>query len=81
MVGLRTIRRRDGATFWALFYDAEEPRQYTEYFVVDTWLEHVRQHGRGTVSDQYIRERVRQFQTGEPVIKHYIAAQTFRGRG
>jgi cell division GTPase FtsZ len=82
MAGLRTIRRRDGATFWGLFFDAREPEKYVEYFVVDSWIEHLRQHGRLTMADQYIRDRVRAFQRdGEPpVITHHIAAQSFRRR-
>lgn len=80
MVGLRTIRRRDGATFWSLFFDVREPDRYVEYFIVDTWIEHLRQHGRLTLADKYIQDRVRGFQREDkpPVIKHQIAAQLFR---
>jgi MFS family permease len=82
MAGLRTIRRRDGATFWGLFFDAKEPGKYVEYFVVDTWIEHLRQHGRLTMADQYIRDRVHAFQRDgkPPLITHQIAAQSFRRR-
>ncbi|HJU28442.1 MAG TPA: MFS transporter [Candidatus Binataceae bacterium] len=80
MVGLRTIRRRDGATFWGLFFDAREPEKYVEYFVVDSWIEHLRQHGRLTMADKYIQDRVRAFQRDgkPPIIRHQIAAQSLR---
>jgi MFS family permease len=82
MMGLRTIRRRDGATFWGLFFDAAHPEHYLELYVVDSWLEHIRQHGRATVADQYIQDRVRGFQLdGVPmVVNHQIAAQSLRER-
>jgi hypothetical protein len=82
MMGLRMIRRRDGATFWGLFFDAIHPERYTELYVVDSWVEHVRQHGRATVADQYIQDRVRGFQLdGVPMaVNHQIAAQSLRER-
>jgi hypothetical protein len=82
MAGLRIIRRRDGATFWGLFFDAAEPDRYLEHFVVDSWIEHRRQHERLTLADQYIRDRVLDFQLNgqQPSVTHEIAAEAFRGR-
>lgn len=51
MQELRVMRRRDGATFWALFFDAARPERYVEYWIVDTWMEHLRQHLRATQAD------------------------------
>jgi hypothetical protein len=82
MLQLRIIRRRDGANFWGLFFDAERPERYVEYFVVDSWMEHMRQHQRGTLADQDIFEHARTFQIGDgtPAVRHQIAAHTIRKR-
>lgn len=76
MYELRTLRRRDGATFWGLFVDAADARRYVEYFVVDTWIEHLRQHERATLADQEVLDRARSFHRGEapPAVSHRIAA-------
>ena len=67
MLQVRMIRRRDGANFWGLFFDAERPERYVEYFVVDSWMEHMRQHRRGTLD-------------GTPAVRHQIAADMIRRR-
>ncbi len=79
---LRIIRRRDGANFWGLFFDAERPERYVEYFVVDSWMEYMCQHRRGTLADQDIFEHARTFQLddGTPAVRHQIAADTIRRR-
>jgi MFS family permease len=76
MYKLRTLRRRDGATFWGLFVDAADASRYIEYFVVDTWIEHLRQHERATLADQEVLDRARSFHRGEapPAVAHRIAA-------
>jgi len=73
--GLRAIRRRDGAIRWGLFQDLADPSRWVETFVVETWVEHLRQHERVTVEDQRLEEEVRAFQVdGEaPMVKHYVA--------
>ena len=52
------IRQRDGATRWGVFYDTETPGLYLENFLVDSWAEHERQHGRFTAADRKFEERV-----------------------
>jgi MFS family permease len=37
-------RRRDGAYAWRVFEDAAEEGRMVETFLVDSWLEHLRQH-------------------------------------
>src|SRR6202047_3938005 len=54
---LRTIRYRDGAVFWGLFSDVDKPGRYIEYFMVESWAEHVRQHSRATDEDAPALER------------------------
>jgi MFS family permease len=73
---LRTIRYRDGAVFWGLFSDVDKPGRYIEYFMVESWAEHVRQHSRATDEDAPALERARGFhiRPGPPIVSHQIAA-------
>jgi len=75
MSPMKTIRMRDGAIKWNLFRDVTTTGHYIESFIVESWIEHLRQHERFTVSDREIQKRVRSFQTdGKPVIvQHFIA--------
>ena len=75
MQGLRSVRLRDGAMRWSLFVDAADPRRYVEYFLVESWVEHLRQHERVTVADREIEGTVRQFHVGSqpPVVTHLLA--------
>lgn len=75
MQKLRRIRLRDGAYFWELFADAEDPFRFSESFLVESWLEHLRQHERVTVADREVQERARAFHTGDapPRVTHWIA--------
>ncbi|MGO9452042.1 MAG: MFS transporter [Candidatus Binataceae bacterium] len=80
---LRPIRMRDGATFWGLFFDASDPGRFVEYFTVESWIEHLRQHQRAVASDDEIEERVKSFHLGEgpPLVTHQISALSLDGRG
>jgi quinol monooxygenase YgiN len=72
---MRRIRRRDGAISWGLFRDTREPSRFIEYFMTPSWVEHLRQHERITVSDRRLQERVWAFHLGEgpPLVSHYVA--------
>jgi MFS family permease len=48
---LRHVRQRTGAIEWRLFVDSAVPRRYLETFLVGSWEEHQRQHGRLTRQD------------------------------
>jgi hypothetical protein len=71
------IRRRDGAFRWNLYADLERPGLYLETFVVDSWSEHLRQHGRLTVADLELTRLARSFHRGEepPVVRHLLWAR------
>jgi hypothetical protein len=73
---LEPIRLRDGATLWAVYHELSQPGRYLETFVVDSWLEHLRQHDRVTVADRIVEERVQRFHRAEtpPAVSHLIAA-------
>jgi MFS family permease len=73
------IRRRDGATRWGVYYDAEFPGRYLETFLVDSWAEHQRQHDRFTLADRMIENQVFRYAL-EPVrIRHFIYASIPHG--
>jgi MFS family permease len=81
MRDVRRIRLRDGAFEWLLFADAATPGRYTEVFLVRSWLEHLRQHERSTVTDRQRINDARRFHRGpgEPEVRHLIAVPTHRG--
>jgi MFS family permease len=74
---LRPVRLRDGAVFWGLFFDAAQPERFTEYFAVESWAEHMRQHHRGVASDLPLEQMARAYHVGDspPVVSHYLSAQ------
>jgi MFS family permease len=74
---LEAARRRDGAFQWGLFQDVAEHDRWVEEFMVESWAEHLRQHGRVTESDRVAEERVRAFHRLEapPVVTHLIAGR------
>ncbi|TCV90049.1 MFS transporter [Sulfurirhabdus autotrophica] len=72
---MRRIRRRDGAFMWDLFKDIEYKDRMVECFMVESWLEHLRQHERFTVADRDVIEKVRAFHLGSglPKVTHLVA--------
>jgi quinol monooxygenase YgiN len=72
---LRRIRRRDGAFMWELFSDIERPDIVVECFMIESWLEHLRQHERATVADRDTIEKTRAFHLGSepPKVTHLVA--------
>lgn len=75
---IRTVRRmrlRDGASYWQIFRDTDDPERFVEHFLVESWGEHLRQHARVTKADQDIQARIQRLQLGEapPKVTHYIA--------
>lgn len=77
MQQMEAIRRRDGALQWGLFIDPAEPGKYLEEFLVESWLEHLRQHERFTVSDQQVQQRILAMHKGAaaPRVTHYLAVE------
>lgn len=72
---LRQVRRRGGALTWGVFEDTAMPGRYVETFVVESWLEHLRQHDRFTENDKKLLLRASAFHTGpgKPQVEHLIA--------
>jgi MFS family permease len=77
MEELGRIRRRDGAFRWNLYADLERPGIYLETFLVDSWSEHLRQHGRLTVEDLEVTKLTGSFHRGEepPKVRHMLWAR------
>jgi MFS family permease len=70
-------RRRDGAYRWGVFEDTAEPGRMVEIFLVESWMEHLRQHERVTNADRLVEECVQRFQMSDaPKVTHYIAAES-----
>lgn len=77
---LSAERRRDGAYAWGLFEDSAERGRFLEYFLVESWLEHQRQHERVNKADADMQNRVRAFLADEqePRVQHLIAPSQHR---
>lgn len=75
MQQMQRLRRRDGAFMWEMFNDMAHPERIVECFMVESWLEHLRQHERVTVADQDIIEKSRSFHLGNelPKVTHLLA--------
>lgn len=72
------VRRRDGATRWGIFSDTETPNVYLEIFLVDSWGEHLRQHGHFTVADRELENQLQSYVLEPIEVKHYLHAQKQR---
>ena len=75
MQAVREMRRRNGAYFWELFHDSADTARFIECFMDESWIEHLRQHERASVSDREIRQRAKQFMVkGESTrSEHWLA--------
>lgn len=71
----RRSRLRQGALAWELFRDVNDPGLYTEYFIDESWVEHLRRFDRVTAADVHLRERRLAFHIGDrpPVVTRRIA--------
>ena len=72
---LKLLRKRDGAFFWEMFNKAGTANCLVEVFMVNSWLEHLRQHARVTVLDKKLQDEIRALHRGEskPKRSHFIA--------
>jgi len=72
---LAAERRRDGAFDWDVFEDLSQQGHFVETFMLDSWIEHLRQHERVTHADRELQDRVNRYQVdGAPKVTHLIAA-------
>jgi MFS family permease len=68
-------RQRDGAYNWGVTEDSSDPATVLEWFFVESWAEHLRQHKRVSKADADLQAATRAFHDGEqgPVVRHFIA--------
>lgn len=66
-------RQRDGAYRWGVFEDVALPGRFVEMFMLESWLEHLRQHQRVTKADRMIEEDVGNLLTAPPIVTHLVA--------
>ncbi|BCH23097.1 hypothetical protein MesoLjLb_28820 [Mesorhizobium sp. L-8-3] len=73
-------RRRDGAFNWGITEDAADPERIIEWFMMESWAEHMRQHKRVSKADADLQKAVLAFHRGpaEPRVSHHLALQTKR---
>jgi quinol monooxygenase YgiN len=71
----RVSRLQKGALSWGLFQDTSEPGHYVEYFLDESWADHLRRFDRYTAADASLRERRYAFHIGAepPKISRYVA--------
>jgi MFS family permease len=77
--GTAAERKRDGAYRWGIYEDTSVAGRWLETFLVDSWIEHQRQHRRVTKADEAAELEVRRCTKGEPTVTHYIAPQARGG--
>lgn len=67
-------RWRDGAYSWGVSEDAADPEHIVEWFFVESWAEHLRQHKRVSKLDADLQAEARRFHQGgePPVVRHFL---------
>ncbi|SEA90000.1 MFS transporter [Variovorax sp. YR216] len=75
MQRLSLERRRDGAYAWGVAGHTGEPERVIEWFLVESWAEHMRQHRRVSKADADLQAEVLRFHIGpeRPVAHHFLA--------
>jgi MFS family permease len=73
---LSAERRRDGGYAWGIFEDTADPGRFVETFLVESWLEHLRQHARVTRADRALQERIAALLLQPAKVTHLITADT-----
>ena len=71
---LSDARRRNGAYGWGITEDAADPEKIVEWFMVESWAEHLRQHHRVSNADADVQRETVQFHVGQegPVVRHFL---------
>jgi MFS family permease len=74
----KQARLRQGVLSWGLFRDAAVPGRYIEYFLDESWVEHLRRLERFTAADVGLRERRLGFHLGDepPRVQRYLGEVT-----
>ncbi|SDN93938.1 Predicted arabinose efflux permease, MFS family [Rhodoferax sp. OV413] len=75
-------RRRDGAYAWGVAEHTGEPERVIEWFMVESWAEHLRQHRRVSKADADMQSEALAFQIGpdKPMVHHFLALDMAHAR-
>jgi len=75
-------RRRDGAYAWGITEHTNEPERLMEWFLVESWAEHLRQHHRVSHADADLQNEAIRFHIGpgKPVVHHFLALDMAHAR-
>ncbi len=82
MQAVRKIRLRNGSAGWGLFQDTTDETRFTEIFIDESWLDHLRQKQRLTIEDQRALDAALAFHQGPdaPVETLHVAPRRPRRR-
>ena len=71
-------RRRDGAYAWGLTEDARDSERLAEWFLLESWGEHLRQHQRVSQADAALQAEAQLLHIGPgvPTVNHFLALAT-----
>lgn len=74
---VRDMRMRNGAIRWGVFQDAGQPDRFVENFVVDSWIDFLRQRERVSAPDRELRDHAWSFHQGEsaPSVSYMLYAR------
>jgi MFS family permease len=74
-------RRRDGAYGWGITEDTADRERLVEWFMVESWAEHLRQHQRVSQADADIQQEMLALHQGPepPVVRHFLTIRPVRG--
>ncbi|GJG94887.1 MFS transporter [Cupriavidus pauculus] len=72
--GLKEERLRDGAFNWGVMEDPANPELLTEWFLVESWAEHLRQHRRVPNADADLQRDVARYHVASepPRVRHLL---------
>ncbi|WP_219335848.1 MFS transporter [Campylobacter pinnipediorum] len=66
-------RKKDGAYAWGIVQSTHDEEILLEWFFVENWAEHLRQHNRVSKVDAMLQAEVNAYHQGEkPNIKHFV---------
>lgn len=82
LLRLSQERRRDGAYGWGVTEDSSNPERIVEWFMVESWAEHLRQHKRVSNADADIQREILSFHQGteKPIVQHLLTLDRPRKR-
>jgi MFS family permease len=75
MKRLSLERLRDGAYAWGIHEHTADPERIMEWFLVESWAEHLRQHHRVSNADADLQNEATRFHIGpeKPAVHHFLA--------